>query len=368
MKAEDWVQTIERFSLDILGTIVPGAVFLLPALMLLPADTFPASIPMLPPTGSFGWCVLITLAYVLGHVLTSVGNNIVVPIAPWVSRGRWRIRDEEHLARKIRGTRNFVAFAQHVALTTPSFDLEKSDVAALSQLRNIAMSTIGAADRQTVYKFMFISLLNLGVASAVCLLFAGSIVTTWFTSWRVGIAGSVSLLVVPFLIERRFSFYARSMEVPFSMAIGQLIAEHKRSSGSSPRSSLRSGEHVYLAGGMRSGWQDHVISACHALKFYDPRTHELAQTNAYAAWDFEAIQRSEWLFAYLEEGNPGGYALALEVGYAKALGKRVILVDEKSCVGAEHLDMLHEAADVVAESFEHGLEFLIKLDRLVGSF
>jgi len=81
---------------------------------------------------------------------------------------------------------------------------------------------------------------------------------------------------------------------------------------------------VYLAGGFHSGWQDKVKAQFSNLIFFDPREHKLEAPEQYTAWDLDAIRRSNWVFAYLEKSNPGGYALALELGFGKALGKNII--------------------------------------------
>ena len=83
-------------------------------------------------------------------------------------------------------------------------------------------------------------------------------------------------------------------------------------------------------------------------------------------WDLEAIRRSDWVFAYLEASNPGGYSLTLEVGYAKALGKRIILLNEKETdsVASRYLGMLSATADVKVASLDEGIAFLLKLQAL----
>ena len=76
----------------------------------------------------------------------------------------------------------------------------------------------------------------------------------------------------------------------------------------------------------------------------------------------QAIRQSDLVFAYLEATNPAGYALALEIGYAKGLGKTVILVDEKSSVDEQagrYLQMVRAAADAVFASFDEGVEYLL---------
>jgi hypothetical protein len=63
----------------------------------------------------------------------------------------------------------------------------------------------------------------------------------------------------------------------------------------------------------------------------------------YTAWDLNAISECDWLCAFLESSNPSGYALALEIGFAKACAKKILLVDEKSPTNevlARHLAIL----------------------------
>jgi nucleoside 2-deoxyribosyltransferase len=91
---------------------------------------------------------------------------------------------------------------------------------------------------------------------------------------------------------------------------------------------------IYLAGGMRSKWQDAVMDAIDidiaGARFYDPRTHGLKDEADYTVWDMAAIRRSDVVFAYLEADNPSGFGMSNEIAYAAALGKYVIFVDEKS--------------------------------------
>jgi nucleoside 2-deoxyribosyltransferase len=118
---------------------------------------------------------------------------------------------------------------------------------------------------------------------------------------------------------------------------------------------------VYLAGGFHSGWQDIVKMKLTGFRFFDPREHRLEAPGEYTKWDLDAIQQSDWVFAYLETSNPGGYALALEVGFATALSKKILLVDEKSVTDAtlaRSLAMLHVCSDACLSSLEEGIEYM----------
>ena len=90
---------------------------------------------------------------------------------------------------------------------------------------------------------------------------------------------------------------------------------------------------IYLAGDMKSGWQDdvmmHMKRIDRALKFFDPRTHGLDDEQEYTEWDLSRVRRSDIVFCVLSPTNPAGQGMALEVGFAKALGKLIIWVEDE---------------------------------------
>lgn len=119
---------------------------------------------------------------------------------------------------------------------------------------------------------------------------------------------------------------------------------------------------VYLAGGFQSNWQDTVINNCINLKFRDPRSHNIQTPKDYTDWDLKAVAESDYLFAYMEDSNPGGYALALEIGYAKALNKKIIFVEENLSDNRNHrFNMVRACADITATSLEDGIKILKSL-------
>lgn len=121
---------------------------------------------------------------------------------------------------------------------------------------------------------------------------------------------------------------------------------------------------VYLSGGHRSGWQKRIIEKVHGFHFKDPSSHDFKDPKLYTTWDLEAIRESDILFAYFESSNPSGYGLTLEVGYAAALDKQIIFVDEKSKYSPDtgkYLHLAREVSDKVFESIDDGLKFLESL-------
>ena len=118
---------------------------------------------------------------------------------------------------------------------------------------------------------------------------------------------------------------------------------------------------VYLSGGMRSGWQDRVKKNCPDIDFIDPRAHGLGDPDQYTLWDLLGVSVCDILFAYMEDDNPSGFGLTFEVGYAKALGKRIVLVDEQM---HKYMAIVRASADVVLSSLDEGIELLCSLNLL----
>jgi len=119
---------------------------------------------------------------------------------------------------------------------------------------------------------------------------------------------------------------------------------------------------VYLAGGFRSGWQEVVKAQATGIEMLDPSEHSLEDPAEYTNWDLAAIRRADIVLAYMERDNPGGYSLALEVGYAHALGKRVFFVEEHpSEQRARYFEMVRQVSDKLFTSLEEAVAELVRL-------
>ena len=116
---------------------------------------------------------------------------------------------------------------------------------------------------------------------------------------------------------------------------------------------------IYLAGGFRSGWQQNVHKFLPNAEILDPSLHGLCDPVEYTAWDLDAITLCDYVLAYMEEQNPGGYALALEVGYAKALGRSIVLVEEHATERRRMaFEMVRQIADHTFDTLADALSFL----------
>lgn len=143
---------------------------------------------------------------------------------------------------------------------------------------------------------------------------------------------------------------------------------------------------VYLAGGMKSGWQD-VLYKAYFMKtiekkdiksytiieqhefnciYFDPRDNHSKDPQVFTNWDIFHLKQSDIVFAYLEQDNPSGIGLAAEIGYAKALGQTVIFVNEQS--DNRYVKFVEEISDVVVNTFEEGVVILARLISPEHSF
>jgi nucleoside 2-deoxyribosyltransferase len=116
---------------------------------------------------------------------------------------------------------------------------------------------------------------------------------------------------------------------------------------------------IYLAGGFRSGWQVGVASKLSGFDLLDPSAHSIEDPAEYTRWDLEAISQSNIVLANMEASNPGGYSLALEVGFAKALGKVIILVDQiEDSTVSRYFEMVRQCSDCVFQSLDDAVAYL----------
>lgn len=119
---------------------------------------------------------------------------------------------------------------------------------------------------------------------------------------------------------------------------------------------------IYLAGGFKGGWQERIINDLgDNFIFYNPATHNLDKPSEYTHWDLYHVDKCDILIGYMNEENPSGYGLALEIGYAKAKNKLIVLVDERSSIDEQfkrYFAICHESANVVLGSIEEALNYL----------
>ncbi len=340
MKAGDFVEALERFFIDIVGTVLPGLAMMVGICYVTGKSFISFSEVLLGRNSEYEWVLLLGVSYILGHGVASVGGRIrkrleKVCRSKLVRKNKdWLLSfvlPEKELSEKLAQDTIFKAFLGALLKRIPSLAAEASQVANYRTWRNLALS-ITQEHSHLVYRFTFLSLLNLGIATVLILTnlawlglrlvkgLGASVDVVGFNLWL-----PIMLTASPLFLERYYYFARIAFQLPISMAIAKLDL-HASQGSSTPASDVKDSSvmpltgarplRVYLAGGFQSGWQDTVMQAVPSLDYLDPRSHGLKSKTEYTAWDLEAVRRSDCVFAYLEATNPGGYALALEVGFA----------------------------------------------------
>ncbi len=121
---------------------------------------------------------------------------------------------------------------------------------------------------------------------------------------------------------------------------------------------------IYLAGGFKSNWQAQVAARlAGSFALLDPSSHNIQDPAEYTRWDLDAIRESDMVLANMEASNPGGYSLALEVGFAKALGKRIFMVDQVADpLVRRYFEMVRQCSECVFVTLGDALDHLLKID------
>ncbi len=116
---------------------------------------------------------------------------------------------------------------------------------------------------------------------------------------------------------------------------------------------------VYLAGDTQSGWQTRVCKAIQDLQLLDPSKEDLADPKELTRWGLQAIRKSDVVLAYLEKEDQNGHALAFELGYAKALGKTILLVQEHGAEKDKYIQTVRQVADFCFDSLGEAVSYLV---------
>jgi nucleoside 2-deoxyribosyltransferase len=120
---------------------------------------------------------------------------------------------------------------------------------------------------------------------------------------------------------------------------------------------------IYLAGGFRSNWQGlAALRLASRYELLDPSVHNIQDPAEYTRWDLEAVRQSDIVLANMEASNPGGYSLALEVGFAKALDKRIFFIDQiEDDLVKRYFEMVRQCCERVFLTLDDALDHLSSL-------
>lgn len=124
---------------------------------------------------------------------------------------------------------------------------------------------------------------------------------------------------------------------------------------------------VYLAGGAKGvDWQAKVAKLLPGWPLLDPRECKSTNPSEYTEFDLGQIDKARVFLAYMDSDNPSGYGLAVELGYAYAVGnKHIIFVDamNENDPRSRYFDMLRVMSAQVFKTLPEAAEYLIRWAR-----
>ena len=124
---------------------------------------------------------------------------------------------------------------------------------------------------------------------------------------------------------------------------------------------------VYLAGGFKSDWANKVKKCSENFNWINPKEKEykngervIMNVNEYGKWDLHYIKKSDIVFVYIEKENTSCIGLCVEAGFAKGLGKTVILVIEPNheTIKDVYLSFVTQVSDITFDNLEDGVNYL----------
>ena len=114
---------------------------------------------------------------------------------------------------------------------------------------------------------------------------------------------------------------------------------------------------IYLAGGTGYGWSDRAAAALSEHEVINPKLWSSEPDPAvYTPRDLAAIRRADVILVHMSSANPSGYGMSVEIGYARALEKRIIFWDEMATDWrSRYFGMHREMASVVCHTLEDSI-------------
>lgn len=117
---------------------------------------------------------------------------------------------------------------------------------------------------------------------------------------------------------------------------------------------------IYLAGGLKNGWQDKIIPFFPNHIILDPRKWQETDPAIYTSRDLMFIRKADCVLAYMSSDNPSGFGLSVEIGYAYGLGKRIIFWDGINTDWRSRYFDMHRQITTVCYSIEEVVKEVLK--------
>lgn len=240
MKIDDAVETIAHFFNDLIGTLIPGIVLVVGLLVIhfgIPEE--PQEI--LEYSDGFFVFILLTLLFAIGH--TVLGLHSVLRSLIRMLRKRILVKYPnlkkflpEGLFKKHDEKQSYLLFEKILSgkirdMFPGQTNAQESLAWDFHDLRNLALSTT-AESASLGRRFMFISLLCNGVATAtlillldyvVCVTIAPHLIIQYEYALPVVVQVILLISVAGLLFKRGEEFYSRAMSAPFPVALSEFI-------------------------------------------------------------------------------------------------------------------------------------------------
>lgn len=233
---ENFVTALEKFFYEVIGQLLPGMFLLVGLFFVLPRDFAMGFAP----TTEFEVWIFLAASYCFGAALAAIGKYFFIPayivfyqavlyLVPKKRRDKLRVKkllvSNDILDENLEKGDSYRIISNHF-----------KGVKSLSSLRNMAMSSIDTADKETTVRLMFISLLCQGLATAILIL---TIVSVYFvfieaqTLWQEKLFSSTFLIIsgavvaLPFVLRER-EFFDRARRLPLDCYLALLKSPEDR--------------------------------------------------------------------------------------------------------------------------------------------
>lgn len=229
MKIDDAVETIAHFFNDLIGTLIPGIV-LVAGLLVMHIDMPIYMQGSVEHADGFLVFVLLSLFFATGHAVLALHSALINPILRKSS-----FIPEDPLS-KLSKKQPYLIFEKLMSTRMGELPLGKSTEQgdakwSYNDLRSLAF-TISPEAASLGRRFMFISLLCNGVATAifillldyvVCVMIAPHLIVQYESALPVLMQVILLISVAGLLFKRGEEFYARAMSAPFPVALSEFI-------------------------------------------------------------------------------------------------------------------------------------------------
>lgn len=182
-------------------------------------DALIIAVPLHPSSFGFEWTLFAAIAYVTGHGITSLSDRFDKLLPSRFGGGKEGKRDQ------VKDSGEYILFVETVRSLPQAEALPDELDRAFHTYRNLAMSMAPEEDAK-IYRFMFLSLLNGGIAAVLIILaaaWAGAaalpdhIIRPEFP-FNVYVAVLLLLGAIFIFRERELYFFRIANQVPFSVA------------------------------------------------------------------------------------------------------------------------------------------------------